>query len=169
MVYINDVLVSDRTFEQHLGNVSMVFARSRKTKLKLSREKATSSNRKLVTLGTNGTWHKCDFHGFKKDRSSQYMASTNLSLLVLPGGLSHPLHRDSEAFAQEVAGMQALECVGETKQAFQELKDRLMSSPVLSYPRPDVSFIFDTDASNLVFGAVLSQLHDGQEQVIAKC
>ena len=55
----------------------------------------------------------------------------------------------------------------ETQQAFQELKKRLVSAPILGYPLPDAPFILDTDASNHAIGAVLSQIQDGQERVIA--
>ncbi|GFU45007.1 retrovirus-related Pol polyprotein from transposon 412 [Trichonephila clavipes] len=43
----------------------------------------------------------------------------------------------------------------------------LTSSPILIYPQPDKPFILDTDASNEIVGAVLSQEIDGQERVVA--
>ena len=42
-----------------------------------------------------------------------------------------------------------------------------MSAPVLAYPRTTEPFLLDTDASNVGVGAVLSQVHDGEERVIA--
>ncbi|MBJ4962376.1 Ty3/Gypsy family RNase HI domain-containing protein [Salmonella enterica subsp. enterica serovar Mbandaka] len=47
------------------------------------------------------------------------------------------------------------------------MKQALSSAPVLGYPQPDQPFILDTDASNTGIGAVLSQVQDGQEKVIA--
>jgi transposase-like protein len=38
---------------------------------------------------------------------------------------------------------------------------------LLSYPRPGEKFIFDTDASNVGIGGVLSQVQDGGERVVA--
>ena len=60
----------------------------------------------------------------------------------------------------------------EQQSAFEELKDRLVSAPVLAYPDfgPEArSFILDTDASQYQgIGAVLSQQQqDGTERVIA--
>ncbi|MBJ5510303.1 hypothetical protein JGG51_24280, partial [Salmonella enterica subsp. enterica serovar Meleagridis] len=43
----------------------------------------------------------------------------------------------------------------------------MSSALVLAYPRPDQLFILDSDASNTGTGTVLSQVHDGQEKVIA--
>ena len=47
------------------------------------------------------------------------------------------------------------------------LKETLCSAPILAYPRPNESFILDTDASNVGIGGVLSQIQDGEEKVIA--
>ena len=60
----------------------------------------------------------------------------------------------------------------EQQSAFEELKGRLVSTPVLTYPSfsaKAVSFILDTDASQYQgIGAVLSQQQeDGTERVIA--
>lgn len=52
--------------------------------------------------------------------------------------------------------------------AFQCLKENLVTAPILGYP--DVNggmFVLDTDASNDSIGAVLSQIQDGKETVIA--
>ena len=51
--------------------------------------------------------------------------------------------------------------------SFEELKKHLTSAPILSYPKDVGRFIVDTDASNFGIGAVLSQIQDGQEKVIA--
>ena len=51
--------------------------------------------------------------------------------------------------------------------SWEELKKRLISSPTLSYPDPDTDFILYTDASDQGIGAVLSQVINGQEKVIA--
>ena len=51
--------------------------------------------------------------------------------------------------------------------AFETLKDKLTTAPILSYPVMGKDFILDTDASQFTVGAVLSQEHDGKERVIA--
>ena len=59
----------------------------------------------------------------------------------------------------------SLECEGAS--AFQELCRRLVSAPILAFPNFNQPFILDTDASDVRMGAVLSQVQDGQERVIA--
>lgn len=55
----------------------------------------------------------------------------------------------------------------ECTEAFELLKERLVSAPILGYPNVNGGeFILDTDASNDAIGAVLSQKQDGREVVI---
>ena len=52
--------------------------------------------------------------------------------------------------------------------AFEELKERLTTTPILAFPDFSHTFILDTDASDYGIGAVLSQVAaDGGEKVIA--
>ena len=51
--------------------------------------------------------------------------------------------------------------------AFESLKSKLVTVPVLAYPKAEGQYILDTDASNHAIGAVLSQVQDGEERVIA--
>ncbi|ROT61688.1 hypothetical protein C7M84_020536 [Penaeus vannamei] len=52
-------------------------------------------------------------------------------------------------------------------QAFVALKQALVEAPALPYPDPSLPYILDTDASQEGVGAVLSQLRDGQEYMVA--
>lgn len=55
----------------------------------------------------------------------------------------------------------------ESQQAFEKLKLALTSSLILSFPGSEGKFILDTDASNIEIGAVLSQIQNDKEKVIA--
>ena len=59
------------------------------------------------------------------------------------------------------------ECTKCRDEAFQELKAALTSAPILGFPQEDGQWYLDTDASNVGTGAVLSQVQDGEERVIA--
>jgi len=50
---------------------------------------------------------------------------------------------------------------------FRKLKEALVSSPILAMPNDRDPFILDTDACEVGIGAVLSQVQDGKERVIA--
>ena len=53
------------------------------------------------------------------------------------------------------------------KKAFEVMKHKLTSAPVMALPQDDAEYILDTDASNCHIGAVLSIVQDGQEKVVA--
>jgi hypothetical protein len=53
------------------------------------------------------------------------------------------------------------------QESFEWLKDALTMAPVLGMPNERDTFLLDTDASDEAIGAVLSQLQDGREVVIA--
>ena len=55
----------------------------------------------------------------------------------------------------------------EQQEAFDELKTRLTTAPVLASPRSTGTYYLDTDASEYGLGVVLSQEHDGEEHVIS--
>ena len=55
----------------------------------------------------------------------------------------------------------------ECHRAFRSLKEKLVTAPVLAFPRSDAKFIVDCDASDYGLGAVISQEQDGSERVIA--
>ena len=53
------------------------------------------------------------------------------------------------------------------QKAFKNLKRCVTQPPILGYPAVDSPFILDTDASSQGLSAVLSQMQEGQERVIA--
>lgn len=53
------------------------------------------------------------------------------------------------------------------EKSFQTLKECLISSPILTFPQNAGTFVLVTDASNFVMGAVLSQIQNAKERVLA--
>ncbi|CAC5378800.1 unnamed protein product [Mytilus coruscus] len=55
----------------------------------------------------------------------------------------------------------------ECQESFEKIKDLLMTAPIVAYPADHGGYILDTDACDTGIGAVLSQVQEGQEKVIA--
>ena len=55
----------------------------------------------------------------------------------------------------------------ECQESFQNLKEALVSPVILANPRDHGAFILDTDATDSAVGTVLSQIQEGEEQVIS--
>ena len=89
-------------------------------------------------------------------------------------GLCLYYRRHIQGFTELAAPLYKLETKGtdfewteRRNEAFWQLKNALTSAPILGFPREEGLWYLDTDASNVGTGAVLSQIQDGEERVIA--
>ena len=173
LVYLDDVLVPGVSFLNHVSNLRQVFTRLQRAKLKLSPKKCVLFQREVDYLG-----HVVSEEGISTDPRkiraiSSWPIPVNASEVKSFIGLcsyycryiqsfsdiAQPLYRCSEE--------KPFNWTSAAEAAFLQLKQALTSTPVLGYPNPNGKFILDTDASNNGIGAVLSQLQDGQERVVA--
>lgn len=90
------------------------------------------------------------------------IAST-LYNIITKCGMSVPGRRRRAAKNSDITKFWNEDC----QSAFEQLKTRLTSAPLLAYPDFSLPFILETDASNCGLGAVLSQLQGGQLRVLA--
>jgi len=67
----------------------------------------------------------------------------------------------------ELKGKKEWKWEEEHQKKFKELKEKIMSQPVLSLPRREGKFRVETDASGHAIGGVLSQEQDGKWKLIA--
>ncbi len=173
LIYLDDILVTGKSFSNQLSNLRLVLQRLRGAKLKLSPKKCSLFQREVQFLG----------HIVSKDGVSPEPGKVE-SVTTWPTpvsgtetkrflGLCSYYRRFVPSFADTAQPLyQAAESnpftwTPEAEEAFKQLKLALTSSPILAYPDPDADFILDTDASNLGIGAVLSQIQDGVERVVA--
>lgn len=90
-------------------------------------------------------------------------------------GMANYYRRFIHNFAKIAAPLNALlskdkkmEWTESCQEAFNILKNKLLSAPILAYPDPDRSFILTCDASDTSIGYVLGQLDsDNKEYIIA--
>ena len=80
---------------------------------------------------------------------------------LISSGASH-LHKKFQCVG---CGMVINGCLLYT--SFRTLKIALCSQPILAFPASEGKYIVDTDPSNTGLGAVLSQVQNGEKQVIA--
>ncbi|GFY16361.1 retrovirus-related Pol polyprotein from transposon 412 [Trichonephila clavipes] len=174
LIYLDDVIIGGRTFEEHLQNIRKVLSKLSDANLKLNPSKCKFFQKEVNYLG-----HIISAEGVRTDPEKvsavkNWKRPENLRELRSFLGLctyyrkfvkgfsniARPLHRLTES-------KQKFQWTKECEDSFLQLKEALTSSPILIYPQPDKPFILDTDASNESVGAVLSQEIDGQERVVA--
>ena len=168
-VYLDDILVASRSFEEHLQHLREVFTRLRDAGLRLKPRKCSLLRDEVPFLG-----HIISTDGVRPDpakieKVQRYPAPTDATQVRQFLGLASYYRRFMPAFAKVSAPLRALtkknatfQWTSECETAFTELKCLLTTAPVLAYPRfgPDRSFAFETDTSGVGLGAVLSQIQD---------
>lgn len=174
LVYIDDVIIFSQTVEQHLDQLEAVFKRLISAGLKLKPKKCNLFRRKVQYLG-----HVVSDQGIQTDpdkikaikdwpnpctvkeiRSFLGLCSYYRRFVPDFATIARPLIKLTEKNEEFI-------WTNDQEQAWEELKKRLTSAPILTYPDPDEEFILDTDASDQGIGAVLSQTINGEEKVIA--
>ena len=174
LVYLDDILVPARSFDGHIQNLRTVFSRLREANLKLSPKKCTLFRRQLKFLGHIVSESGVSTDPKKLEAVINWPTPTNVSEVRRFLGLcsyyrrfvpnfadtAHPLHQCTEH-------TQVFDWNPDAQLAFANLKRALVEAPILGYPDPDGHFILDTDASAYGIGAVLSQIQNGEERVVA--
>ena len=174
LIFLDDVIVHAKSFEEAVRRLRLVFERLRSANLKLSPKKCVLFQRKVTFLG-----HVVSGDGVSTDPSKTEAVNTwpvprsvaeVRSFLGLTSyyrrfiyeyaHIAKPLHELTEG-GKEFLWTEACD------KAFCTLKKNLASTPVLAYPTLDDMFILNTDASGVAIGAVLSQVQTGTEKVIA--
>ena len=174
LVYLDDVIVFGKTFEEQLQRLEDVFRRMRTANLKLNPKKCLLFRSEVRFLG-----HVVSREGVKTDPSKtaaveEWPPPSNVRELRSFLGFCTYYRRFVKGFANIAAPLHALTKDGTAfkwttacQNSFDSLKAALAQAPVLQYPEPTKPFILDTDASSTGIGAVLSQVRNGVEQVVA--
>ena len=175
VLYLDDIIVLGKDFKEHLENLCKIMDRLQMAGLKLKPKKCTFFRKEVQFLG-----HVVSCHGVKTDPKkveavTKMKPPQNVKELRSFLGLISYYRKFIRNFSSIAKCLFELtksnakwNWTEECNQVFKTLKDKLVTSPILSYPNVDGGeFILDTDASHLAIGAVLSQVQDGREKVIA--
>ncbi|KMQ88444.1 reverse ribonuclease integrase, partial [Lasius niger] len=173
-VYLDDIIVISRTFDDHLRLLREVFQRLRAARLRLNPAKCHFCVNRLKYLG-----HVVDRNGIRTDpekvsavadwpkpasvkqvRQFLGMASWYRRFIANFSTLAAPLTRLTKKNARWAWGP-------DEDATFRTLKDALISAPVLACPDFSRRFFLQTDASTSGLGAVLTQYFEEGERVIA--
>ena len=174
LIYLDDVIIHAKSFQDQLDRLRAVFTRLRAAGLKLSPSKCYLFQQRVNFLG-----HIVSSDGVSTDQEKvtavrEWPTPTTATQVRAFLGLCSYYRRFVRGFADVAKPLYKLTEKGsqfawsdECESAFKLLKAKLTSAPVLAYPTSEDPFILDTDASNQGVGAVLSQVHEGQERVVA--
>ena len=174
LVYLDDLIVMASSFEQLMQKFTEVLERLRAANLKLNCRKCSLFQRKVSFLGHIVSSAGIEVQPDKTEAVNNWPVPNSLSELRSFLGLASYYRRFIKDFSIIASPLTALTRKGcqfhwndEQQQAFNELKTRLTTAPILSTPRSVGTYYLDTDAANSGLGVVLSQEQDGQERVLA--
>jgi len=173
-IYLDDVIVISPDFDTHVSRLREVFDRLQAAGLKLKPSKCALLQQAVKYLG-----HVVGRDGVTTDPEKVRAVrdwAIPVDLLELRAflglvGYYRQYIPDFAGIAQPLNRLTAKgvrwQWMHTEQQAFSHLKDCLVKAPILVYPDPAKEYILDTDASNHNMGAVLSQVQDGREVVVA--
>ena len=174
LIYLDDVIVMGRTFEEELERLKEVFERLARAGLKLKPKKCFLFQKRVSYLGHVVTDEGIAADPEKVEQVRTWPTPENSTEVKSFLGLASYYRRFIPDFSTIAKLLYKLtEANAEfawTEQcqlAFDSLKGLLTSGRVLAYPTREGKFVLDTDASDHGIGAVLSQFQDGVEKPIA--
>ena len=172
-VYIDDITIVSRNMKEHLAHIELVLSRLRLANLKLNPEKCTWFSEEIKILGhvvnENGIFMDPEKIEAIKTRPAPVTVKQLQSFL----GLTNYYRRFVRGYSTIAAPLHAMisksnkwAWSAESQQAFELLKEALISYPILRLPDFERPFILHTDASHIALGAILAQIDaDGREYV----
>ena len=174
-VYLDDILVFSPSLDDHLKHLGQVLERLSQAGLKLKPSKCHFLTQQVEYLGHIITPQGIKPNPEREKAVRDFPVPTSLKDVHAFVGLASYYRRFIKGFAQIAHPLHCLTRKGalfnwteQCQGAFDQLKQRLSTSPVLCYPTVGKAFTLETDASKAGLGAVLSQIQaDNKEHPVA--
>ena len=174
IVYLDDILIYSKTKEEHLKHLCLVLKTLKEHKLYAKLKKC-----ELVRQKVEYTGHYISAEGITVDPRKistikDWPAPINVSEVRSFLGLASYYRKFVPGFSAVATPLTSLlhkdkhfQWTPSEQEAFNSLKERLITAPVLLLPDPNKSFTITTDASDFAIGAVLTQDQGKGEQPVA--
>ena len=176
IVFLDDILIYSRNLADHLQHLRKVLTVLRKNQLYAKASKCAFAREEIDFLG-----HIVNKEGIKVDPAKtsaveQWPTPQTPTQVRSFLGLCSYYRKFVAAFAKVAAPLHdltrketpsPLPWTPEHEKAFQELKRRLVTAPLLAVPDPDKPWTICTDASDVAIGAILLQDHGKGLQPVA--
>ena len=174
LVYIDDILVFGNDFESALHNLELVLDRVAEYGLQFKSTKCNLFRTSAPFLGhiVGRAGLECDPNKLSAV-ANWILPSTTKGVCEFLGftGYYRRFVPDYSTVAQPLVHLLGKDCKFQwtvaCQDAFKALRALLIKAPVLAFPKEDLPYIVDTDASDYGIGGVLSQNIEGTEHVIA--
>jgi transposase InsO family protein len=190
IVFLDDIIIYSSTIEEHLERLDLVLTRLEEHGLKVEPSKCVFLGEQVAYLGKRVSAEGIQSDPEKIDAIKNWPTpSSPEELRTFLGTVGYhrkhvkdfaqtakPLHelvntspKKGKKRAKRPADVEKKPWSWDTEhqEAFDALKEKLITAPVLGYPDFSKAFILETDASHKGLGAVLLQEQGGETRVIA--
>ena len=174
LIYIDDIIVFSKNFEEHISRVEEVLSRISRAGLKLRPDKCEMLKGETTFLGhvvSGSGIRPCADNIMKIMKWTKPKDKTMCRKII---GLGSYYRRFVKDFSKIVRPIVELTRKGKRfvwdsacEEAFDKLKSALIGADVMGYPRNAGLSSLDVDASEVGLGGILSQEQEGRERVIA--
>lgn len=173
LVYLDDIIILGKDFEEHLKNIQTVFQRLREHNFRVQMDKSEFCLTEIEYLG-----HLVTNQGIKPnpklvDKIKQVPLPCTQKQVKSFLGLTGYYRKFIRNYATITKPLtrclkknSKVEHTAEFKEAFERVKKIIINPPILKYPDFSQPFNITTDASNVGIGAVLSQGVVGRDNPI---
>ncbi|CAC5420621.1 Retrovirus-related Pol polyprotein from transposon 17.6 [Mytilus coruscus] len=174
LVYMDDVLIFSKTFEEHLHHLTILFQKLREVNLKLKPTKCTFAAKEVKFLGHVLSKDGIAVDTTKIDAVKTFPVPQNITDVRAFLGLANYYRKFVKGFSKIASPLHRLLVKGakfiwdnDCQKSFDEIKTLLISAPILAFPDFSKDFILYlyTDASQIAIGYILGQKdRKGREQ-----
>ena len=173
VLFLDDILIFAKTFEELLERIEIVLQRLETAGLKLKPNKCSFGVKQVTFLGHIVSEDGISTDPKKIEAMTKLATPTNRKQLRSMLGLFSYYRKFVQNFSKIASPLYKL--TSEKNQfvwnqecdiAVEELKEKLTTTPVLIFPDYEKQFVIYTDASSDGLGAVLSQEKDGVEHPV---
>jgi hypothetical protein len=178
IIYIDDILIYSTSVSRHFELLQEVFDILRKANLKIKASKCKFAVEKVKYLGfvISAEGLQCD--PVKLKVVQEYEVPKNLKTLRSWLGLTNYFRRFIPNYSRIAKPLIALLSTKETfvwtkdcQAAFELLKEKLLTPPIVAFPNYNAPYLLYTDASGCALSGILSQIQETEagpaERVIA--
>lgn len=172
-IYLDDVTIHSDTFRNILGHIDTVLNILKSVNLKINGEKCKWFKKQFKLLGHIISGDNLEMDPEKLEAVREMRPPTTVKQLQQFLGLCNYYRRFIRSYADITAPLNQLlkKTIkwhwGTAEQnAFNQLKNRLTSAPILRQPNLEKPFILYTDASSVALGSILAQTDDKSDEYV---
>ena len=152
LIYIDDVIVFSRTFEEHFVRLHQVLSRIKEANLKLSPSKCKLFRHSVEYLGHVVSQDGVGTESKKIEAITEWPTPRSIRDVRSFVGLCSDYRPFVRGFADiarplhQIVALDEFQWSDECARAFATLREALTSPPILGYPADEGIFVLDTDA-----------------------